>query len=192
MKWLVDPDSPFYNLINFFADIIIFSFLCFLFSLPLITIGTAHTATYYIAKNRIADKKANIKDFFMAFIKNFIPATLIWICILVISLALIIFYLNFSHVYFLLPIIFFVCLELIFFCIYIFPVIATKKENKIINLVKLSFFLAHKYIFTTFLCLLLAIILFITCFFYPPLFLISNGLYNFFVCRKISQTIDNI
>ena len=192
MKWLVDPDSPFYNLINFFADMIILSLLCFLFSLPLITIGAAHTATYYIAKNRIADKKANIKDFFMAFIKNFIPATLIWICILIIASTIFIFYLNFCEIYFLSPIIFFVCLELIFFCIYIFPVIATKKENKIINLVKLSFFLAHKYIFTTFLCLLLAIILFITCLFYPPLFLISNGLYNCFVCKKISKILAQI
>ena len=184
MKWLIDTDSPFYNLMNFFADIIIFGFLFFICSLPIFTIGTANCAIYYVVKKRIADEKATIKDFFIAFKKNFLPSTLIWI-VMVILITLII-YLSYINIYLFLPISIFCILEIMFTFTYFFP-ITTKNKFSTKKSIKLSLILAHKHLATTFLCTLILIITVITCFFYLPLFLISGGVYNFLTCNLIEK-----
>ena len=191
MKWLVDPDSAFYSFINFFADVVILSLFCFLLSIPIITIGAAHTAMCCAVAYRVQDKKTGIKEFLRAFIKNFVPATLIWMCVSAGVLFIFSLCLLLSDISFLLPVIFFLVLELIFLCIYIFPVIATqtKKESNMIDIIKLSFFLAHKNLLTTLFCSFLATILLTTCFFYPLLFLIVDGLYNFLAYRFITKTL---
>lgn len=186
MKWLIDTDSPFYNIMNFFADVIIFALVFFLCSLPIFTIGAANCAMYYCAQKRIFEEKASLRDFFDAFRKNFIIATLIWIWILIIFFALLIIWINFSQVYVLVPILIFLLLELIFTCIYIFPII-----NRNCKSIKLSLIIAHKHLPTTLLCTIIAVIIMITCAFYPLLILISGGLYNFLTAYFIEKIFRN-
>lgn len=184
MKWLIDPDSPFYKIMNFFADMVMWGFLYFLCAWPIFTIGAANCAIYSITKKINADEKAGIKDFINAFKKNFLSNTFIWLAIL--FLITTITFLLYVNMYLFLPIAFFCVLEIIFFFVYFFP-LTSKNKFPLAKSIKLSFLLAHKHLFTTVLCAAILAITLITCFFYPPLFLICAGVYNFLTCNLLEK-----
>ena len=65
-------DSPFFKVMTKVADFIILNFLVLVFSIPVVTIGPALTAMYYVALKEARGEEGYIwRDFWKSFKANF-------------------------------------------------------------------------------------------------------------------------
>ncbi len=86
---LFNYDSPFSRFMMRLVDIIVLSFLTLLCCLPIITIGAAFSALYYVLLKMVRDTDNSIvRSYFKAFKDNFVKGTLLWIVLLVILFVL--------------------------------------------------------------------------------------------------------
>ena len=84
------PDSPAMNFISTVADLIIVNILFIICSIPIVTVGAAYSAKYYVSMKIIRGEGTGVFiPFFKAFGKNFKQATIVWLIMLV-AIALII------------------------------------------------------------------------------------------------------
>ena len=68
MHGLFSMDGPIYKYGGLLADLLLLTLLWLLCSLPIITIGAATTAVYYVTTRRLSDKESYItRDFFLSF-----------------------------------------------------------------------------------------------------------------------------
>lgn len=81
-------DSPAMELISTITDMVILNLLCIICCIPIVTIGAAYTAKYYVAMKIVRHESTTvIKPFFRTFKENFKQSTIIWLILLaVISL----------------------------------------------------------------------------------------------------------
>lgn len=78
-------DSPFMNTLRAAVDILILDILCIICCIPIITIGAALSAKYYVAMKMLRDEEGGIfESFFKAFARNFKQATVVWLIQLII------------------------------------------------------------------------------------------------------------
>ena len=88
-KRFFDSEGPAMTFLTKTGELIILSFLWFLCSLPVFTMGAASSALYCgVVKNIRRDRSSPAKEFFKAFKRNFRNATLITIIVLVWGSAL--------------------------------------------------------------------------------------------------------
>ena len=88
MKFL-NIDSPFMQVMNKVADLMILNLLTVVCMIPLITAGAALTAMHYQVLKIVRDEECYVvKGYFKAFRENFIQSTAIWLILLVIGLIL--------------------------------------------------------------------------------------------------------
>lgn len=87
---ILKPDSPVMNFLSTVADLLILDILTILCSLPIITIGAATTAKYYVAMKVIRGEGTGVVvPFFKSFKCNFKQSTVVWfIMMLVIALLI--------------------------------------------------------------------------------------------------------
>lgn len=89
MRTLFDLDGPFLTGLNKFADLIIVNIVYLICCIPLITIGPATTALYYVMLKMAKNEECYVvKSFFKSFKENFKQATIIWAILLVAILVL--------------------------------------------------------------------------------------------------------
>lgn len=87
---ILRPDSPVMNFLSTVADLIILNLLCLICCIPIVTIGAAYTAKYYVAMKIVRGEGTGvIIPFFKSFASNFKQATIIWI-IQLIAIAVIV------------------------------------------------------------------------------------------------------
>ena len=78
-------DSPLMNVLNKLADIFILNLIFLIFCIPIVTIGAAFSAAYYIGFKMVKDEESYIvRGFLKAFKDNFKQATIIWLIVLVV------------------------------------------------------------------------------------------------------------
>lgn len=88
MKFL-NIDSPFMQIMNKVADLMILNLLTVVCMIPLITTGAALTAMHYQVLKIVRDEECYIvRGYFKAFKENFWQSTAIWLIMLVIWLIL--------------------------------------------------------------------------------------------------------
>lgn len=88
---LLKPDSPVMNLLSTIADLIVLHLLFVICCLPIVTVGAAYTAKYYVAMKIIRGEDSGvIIPFFKAFIRNFKQATIVWLTMFVAIVLIII------------------------------------------------------------------------------------------------------
>lgn len=88
MKFL-NIDSPFMQIMNKVADLMILNLLTVVCMMPLITAGAALTAMHYQVLKIVRDEECYIvKGYFKAFRENFKQSTAIWLILLAIGLIL--------------------------------------------------------------------------------------------------------
>ena len=88
MKFL-NIDSPFMQIMNKVADLMILNLLTIVCMIPLITTGAALTAMHYQVLKIVRDEECYIvKGYFKAFKENFWQSTAIWLIMLVLGLVL--------------------------------------------------------------------------------------------------------
>lgn len=77
-------DSPLAGFLNKITDIMILGSLIIITCIPIITVGAAFTAAYYISFKMVKNEEAYIvRGFFKAFKENFKQSLILWIFVLV-------------------------------------------------------------------------------------------------------------
>jgi uncharacterized membrane protein YesL len=90
---LISYNSPFGRFMNRLVDVIVLSLLTLLCCLPIITIGAALTALYYVLLKMVRDTDTSIvRTYFKGFKDNFFKSTILWVILAVILTVL---YLDF-------------------------------------------------------------------------------------------------
>ena len=85
-------DSPFFKVMTKVADFIILNFLVLVFSIPVITIGPAFTAMYYVALKEVRGQEGYLwRDFWKSFKQNFKQGFIIE---LIVAAAFAVLYIN--------------------------------------------------------------------------------------------------
>jgi len=86
MSKLFNLDSPLMRFLTKLADLMILNILFLITCIPVVTIGAAWTALYYVALKMVRDEEGSIfRGYFHAFRLNFRQATILWLGILVIG-----------------------------------------------------------------------------------------------------------
>lgn len=181
-------DSGFYRFMTKLADfglITIFTIVC---SIPIITIGPALTALFYVALKLVRDEEGYIfRSYFKAFKDNFIQGFFAEIVVAVTGWFM---YLFMEVVYrwtmagggWFLRIVYFlqlgVCVVLISGVVYLFPLISRFK-NKLIFQVKNAILMAVRHIPQTIILLVVDTLLIICTVDYPALWIFDVGLIAF-------------
>ncbi|BCJ95868.1 beta-carotene 15,15'-monooxygenase [Anaerocolumna cellulosilytica] len=89
MKSFFSMNSPLYNLLSKLTDILILSLLWLVCSLPIVTIGAATTAVYYVNMKLVKDEEDYIvKSFLKAFYENLKQGTIVWLLFLAFGVVL--------------------------------------------------------------------------------------------------------
>lgn len=77
-------DNPVIVFLNKLTDIVILNLFFIILCIPVVTIGAATTALYYVCVKMVKNEESYIwKDFFKSFAQNFKQATIIWLINLV-------------------------------------------------------------------------------------------------------------
>jgi len=153
MSKIFHPDNPIQKYGNLLADYFILSVLWIVFSIPIITVGAATTALFYVSTRRIFDKEGSLAgDFWRSFLLNLKQATMCWLFVLLAAMILLINITNIdllgslSNIGLLIQLCF--AMELCAVSTYIFPIIA-RFELSTLNVFKNAFFMANRHLFTT-------------------------------------------
>ena len=184
-------DGPFARFGNMLADIMILSLLWIIFSIPIVTIGAATTALFYVTTRRISDKEGYIiRDFWKSFRMNFKQATACWLIILLMIMVL---FFNITNIDILgsarvivLPIQLGIAIETCIISLYVFPIVA-RFELSLKDVFKNAFFMANRHLLTTLALMLVgagAILLSITTIIFS---LVAMGAYAFIASYLIMR-----
>lgn len=172
-------DGPVFRFLETVANLLLLNLLCLLCCLPIITIGPALTATYYVALKLIRKEESGIfRDFFHSFRQNFKQGLLLGLGVILLAAILVtdmqvLTYLPaipevISKV--LLVVIGLLLLILAMIAVYVFAVLA-QFENKTKELIKWSAILAVRHLPVTLVCLVIAALPILCMLFMPALFL---------------------
>ena len=137
---IFDIDNRFFRLVTKLMNIILLNILWLIFSIPLITMGAATSAVYYVTLKMVREEEGYIvKDFMKAFKQNFKQGVLLEFVLLLIGIILygdIRFFLLHDSVfsYLFIAILAIVCIQYIFIVVYIFPITARYRNKLFLNL----------------------------------------------------------
>lgn len=193
-------DGPFFKYGTILADVIILSFLWCVCSFPvfivfsfinvpdqigsllmyspLLTIGAASTALYYVFTRVISKKEGYVTtDFFKSFFSNYFQITGITVLLGVLLILLYFsFYVNNNPVFAIFQIFF--ALEIAFTLIFAFPLQARIKMG-FFQTLKTAYLMSHKHIFTSVTCLMLFGAFVYICLFYTFFILFAPAVYAY-------------
>lgn len=90
MGKLFNLDSPLMQFMTKVADLMILNILFVVSCLPIVTIGAAWTGLYAVTLKMVGDQESAIaRSYFRAFRQNFRQATLVWLGVLALGLAVV-------------------------------------------------------------------------------------------------------
>jgi len=177
-----DVDNPIWRFMNKLVDMVLLTVVWAICCLPIVTIGAATTALYYVTMKMTLDIDGYIyKDFFKAFKSNFKQATGIWMIMLTFCLVLtgssVWYYkINSPLGAFALPILFIAAGLFLIVSTYIFPLLA-RCEVTVKQLIQMAFVMSLKnFGWTLFMIVCSVCMLAIGIFVAAPLLVIGVGL----------------
>lgn len=89
MNRFFNMDSGLFRFLTRLADLMILNFIFLLTCIPIVTIGAAWTALYYVALKMVRDEESYIvRGYFKSFKENFKQATAMWLIVLVFLILL--------------------------------------------------------------------------------------------------------
>lgn len=176
-KWL-GPDSLFFKYGTILCDLIILTIIWAIISLPIITIGPATSALYYVTTRQLSDREGYVtRDFFRSFKENFITGAILTVIFAFFTIILFInITISYGTIFFYISIV--IAYEVIITAMYAFPILARFDLNAM-GVLRNAFFMANKHIFTTLSCFALIFIMYFICRMLPFLFIVCIGLYCF-------------
>lgn len=192
-----DIDGRFVRTLTKVADFIILDILIMIFSLPVITIGPALSAAYYVALKEVRDEEGYLlKSFWKSFKQNFRQGFIIELIIIAVATLLyyditIVYRLEYSEPSIIWNLLFYVLLGFLVLVIatviYVFPMLA-KFDNKILKLMVNSLLMAVKHLPQTIIMVIITVGLTYYTFTYLPMIVFTIGLsiyVNAFIMARI-------
>lgn len=89
MNRIFNFEGPVFTFLSRLADLFWLNLIYMICCIPVITVGAATTALYYVSLKMAKDEEGYItKSFFKSFKQNFLQATVIWLVILVIGIIM--------------------------------------------------------------------------------------------------------
>jgi uncharacterized membrane protein YesL len=196
MREFFSMDGAFYKYGGLVADMMIVSILWMFFSLPLVTMGAATTALFYVTTRRISEREGYItRDFWLAFKSNFKKATIIWLMLAAIVLLLLSYILFnveayaelMGSVYFILyPVWIILLVELLFISVYLFP-LAARFDMGVKQIIKSAFFMGNRHLLTSITCVALGVGVILGVLMYPIFVFIAMGAYGWLASYLIMR-----
>lgn len=152
MKGIFSYDGPIITFLTKVGEILILNIITIICCLPIVTIGASLTSLYYaMVKCVVHDRSSLLREYFKSFRRVFAKSVLVTL-LLIIWFAVLL-YLRYVSV--VTPsqhhlVIAYDCLIVVSAAVslYIFPVMS-RFENKLINLIKLSFVMSIRYFYLT-------------------------------------------
>jgi uncharacterized membrane protein YesL len=146
-----------YKVATVIYNLMALSFLWFIFSIPIITIGASTTALFYVVGKIIRGENYELyKGFWKSFRLNFKQATIIWLIMIFTA------YLLFTNIIgvralqlgkFFLYMQYILFVELLIIFIYIFPILS-RYHMTVFNCFKMSIYIGNRHLLTSFLCMM--------------------------------------
>ncbi len=181
---LFNLDNPVWRFMGKLVDVFILTMLWFICCIPIVTIGPASTAVYYVTLKLVRDEESyTVRSFFKSFKENFKQGVAIGL----IMTALGIFFAYDIYAYFamgtqvmtILGILFLgIFLLYLFTLTYVYPLQA-KFYNTVFHTLRNALFMSVKHVFRSFLMVIIAVAVWVGVLFFPPLLLLSFGLIAF-------------
>lgn len=177
-------EGPVFTALSRLADLFWLNLLYILCCIPLVTVGAASTALYYVTLKMAKDEEGYItRSYFKSFKENFVQATIIWILLLLVMVIMImdikiagggntaeVFNSSLiSNVVIVAVGVMAIVLAMTF--IYVFPILA-QFENTIKNTIKNAFLISIRHLPYTFLMLVITAIPVVLIWFFPALLIL--------------------
>ncbi len=177
-------ENGFFDVLGKIVDMIILGALWFVMCLPIITIGAATTAAYYVTFNQLNGKDGYVvRSFFKSFRENFKQATILFSIIAILStfaianIYILDNYISLGKAGFILRIVqLFVLVESLLLFIYGFSLLS-KISFSFKNLFLTAFQMANRHIFESILSIVVVVGLFFAILYFPILFLFGGAIY---------------
>ena len=181
---LFNLDNPLWRFMGKLVDVFILTLLWFVCCIPIVTIGPASTAVYYVTLKLVRDEESyTVRSFFKSFKENFKQGAVIGLIMLFLGIFFIwdiyLYFTMGSQIMTIIGILFLGIFMLYLFTLtYVFPLQA-KFYNKISRTLKNALFMSVKHIFRSFAMIIIAVVVWVGVLFFPPLLLLSFGLIAF-------------
>ena len=174
MSNLFNPDNKFFTFMGRVADLMILNILCIICCIPVITIGPAITAMFYVTLKMVRNEESYvIRGFFHSFKQNFRQGVIIHLILLVVG-AILLFDLYFTRqmagenrLYMVLGYVFMVAIALyLMIFTYIYPMLA-KFYNSVKNTFRNALLVSIRHLPYTILMLVITAVPVLLMFFVP-------------------------
>ena len=184
MNKVFNFEGPVFNFLSRLADLFWLNLLYILCCLPVITIGAATTALYYVTLKMAKDEEGYItRSYFKSFKENFIQATLIWVIFFAVIVVMFMDFriagggsmaqiLNSSTVSDVVIVaVGVMAIVMLMTLMYLFPLLA-QFDNTVINTIKNAFLISIRHLPYTFLMIVITAIPVALIWFSPALLLL--------------------
>ena len=184
MNKVFNFEGPVFNFLSRLADLFWLNLLYILCCLPVITIGAATTALYYVTLKMAKDEEGYItRSYFKSFKENFIQATLIWVIFFAVIVVMFMDFriagggsmaqiLNSSTVSDVVIVaVGVMAIVMLMTLMYLFPLLA-QFDNTVINTIKNAFLISIRHLPYTFLMIVITAIPVALIWFSPALMLL--------------------
>lgn len=177
-------ESKFYKVASIVGNMIILGLIWMIFSIPVITIGSATTAAYYVATKRVSGSDGYmLREFLKSFSENFKVSTIIFV-ILAAILTLMVFNITFlmtsdmlgNLTIVILAVQFFITVQALGAFIFVFPLVS-RFEHGVIKGVKTALMLANKHFMISIQLVVMFVAIMLTAFTMPAILLFAVGIY---------------
>lgn len=192
---LFNLDNPVWRFMGKLVDVCILTLLWFVCSLPIVTIGPATTAVYYVTLKLVRDEESyTVRSFFKSFKENFKQGAIIGIIMTLLGIFFVYdifaYFTMGTQVMTILGILFIgVFLMYLFTLIYVYPLQA-KFYNTVFRTMRNALFMSVKHVFRSLLMFVIMIAVMIGVLFFPPLLLLSTGLIAFLQSYLLVRIFD--
>lgn len=178
-------DGPVYRYTELTYNLLIMNVLWIIFSIPIVTMGAATTALFYVMGKHSRDEQINmIKDFWKGFISNFAQSTVVFI---VMSICVGVLYFNIKNLHLVedyimlyIPFNIFILIEWILISVYVYPLISRYKLSTF-DVFKKSFLLANTNLFRSIMSFLVIVGMFFLIYWKSYFLIFIMSIYAFLI-----------
>ena len=184
MSRVFNFEGPVFSSLSRLADLFWLNLLFIICCIPIVTIGAATTALYYVTLKMVKDEEGYItKSYFRSFKQNFAQATVIWALFLIIATVLMFDlriangglaagFLSDSAVSNIVVVAVFVMAIIVVMTLtYVFPILA-KFDNTVKNTVKNAFLISIRHLPYTILMIIISAVPVVLMWFFPALIIL--------------------
>ena len=177
-------EGPVFSSLSRLADLFWLNLLFVLCCIPVITVGAASTALYYVTLKMVKDEEGYItRSYFKAFKDNFVQATIIWILFLVVTVVMFLDFriangnniaelFNSAAVSNIVIVAVGVMLIVVVMTLtYVFALLA-RFDNTVMNTIKNAFLISVRHLPYTFLMIIISVIPVVLIWFFPVLLIL--------------------